>query len=133
MGFNLFPDVLWWGTLLVPIFLRLSLSVVFISLATDHIRNRKNLLLKIQGSRFAPTLIQIGIIVEVILAILLLIGLYVQLAAILGMLYGLTFLFRFKGTTFLASHTRSFYFLMTVILFTLFFTGAGPFAFDIPL
>ncbi len=136
MIYSLFPEVLWWGSLLTPLIFRFAISGLFTHCAIIHIKHRRatESLLKKNGIEAADIVLKGVVAIEGLLAFSFLLGIYTQLAALLGILYSAVFIFYQKRhLSPLTPHTRSFYFLLAVVLLSLFFTGPGPLSFDLPL
>lgn len=111
---NLFPSLLFLS-LFAPLLIRLSLSAVLVRAAYHHAR------LGYVGKGMAA--------IEIPVAVLLFFGTYTQGVALVGLLVTLAG-FALPGTRVLP---RSTLFLMSVMYLTLLITGAGVFAFDLPL
>ncbi len=70
---------------------------------------------------------------ELVLGIMFTVGFYTQIAALAGAAYALKMLYFRKTLTHPLFPSPAFYFLMIGVCASLFITGAGVFAFDIPL
>ncbi len=112
-----FPDLLTFG-LFAPTLLRLSVAVVLILVARERMKKSYAWLAVLSG----------------ISALFIILGLYTQIAAIIGIIaLKLDFLMdgkRFGNTSW---EIISLYGLAILILLSLLFTGPGFFAFDLPL
>ncbi len=112
---SLFPELLF----LAPFsafLIRVAVAVVLAMIAQRRIRS---------GESYSVSL---GA-VEAVLALMLLIGLYTQAAALTALVLAIVSLFYPAIRT----APRSTLALMAVMLLTLLLTGPGPFAFDLPL
>ncbi len=134
MNLSLFPDVLWLGAFFTPLLLRMSLGVLFLRLATIHIKNKVSVSTQstVDYPLIKKYLIFVTIAIESSVTLFLFIGLYTQLITLVGTVYCLISIYN-KEKVGTVLYSRSLYFLMTAVLLSLFFTGAGPLAFDVPL
>ena len=73
------------------------------------------------------------ILVELLVALGLLLGFYTQVAAILGVIICLKVLLVKRGLRHVSPLSHLGYALLALICLSLLFTGAGAFAFDLPL
>lgn len=132
---NTFPELLTYSTL-APFFLRLVIGLIFIDLGILKLKGEKMEWLasfEKLNLRPASTFLPIYAFVQIIGGGLLVLGLWTQIAALIFVI--------FTGTEFLIeSRERSilkrdivFYLLTLTIAVSLLLTGAGAFAFDIPL
>lgn len=132
---NPFPDLLAFG-LLAPFFLRIALGVVLLDFGRHALvisRERHIALFEAlqwkPGKRYAKAL---GT-VELILAVLLVAGLYTQIAALGALVISLAAYYLKGKHGAHIEHRRHLFFLTAVISLSLLFSGAGAFAFDVPL
>ncbi len=117
---SLFPHVLSYQ-LVAPILLRLTLGCILIIWAYPRFRDSHNPRLVIRG------------VIEAVLGILLVIGLFTQLAALISIIYfAILLIDKIKTKAFFTSGVN-YYFLLFIISISLFLTGAGKIAFDMPL
>lgn len=130
---NPFPQLLVYG-FFAPTLLRVAAALIFAYLAYKHYQNRDEI-----GSTHFPVVGQgmwlawFSIIVEVALAAAIFFGYYTQYAAIVGALGALKHIVwggKYPGFFMLS---RSAAFLLLVIMLSLLVSGAGAFAFDLPL
>ncbi|MEK7194565.1 MAG: hypothetical protein AAB660_02665 [Patescibacteria group bacterium] len=115
---NPFPELLVYTTF-APFILRLVLGLIYLDLGVLNFKKTGNT--KLLGG------------VEVIGAIMLLMGLYTQIAAILFIIIsGVSFYIEYKDATVL-KRDIVFYLLILAIAVSLLLTGAGAYAKDLPL
>ncbi len=130
---NPFPELLVYQ-LLAPTLLRMAVALVFAYLAYRHFEHRES----ISKTRFPVVgqgawIVWLSIIIEAAVAVALFFGYYTQVAAILGAIGAIKHIvWRGKFPNFFWL-TRSAAFLLLVICLSLLLTGAGAFAFDLPL
>ncbi len=114
--------------------LRLTVGLVFFSLARAHWRHRTELATDLNRPFIPGTgAITLLVFVEILIGTLFIIGLFTQLAAVLALITALKFIiFRsyFSHHSFPTPQTL---FLLIGITITLFITGAGVLAFDLPI
>ncbi len=72
-------------------------------------------------------------LVQVIVGVLYIVGLYTQIAALIGALMAFCSLFPSLRNLGLSQYDRSTALLVFAISIALFITGAGPFGFDLPI
>lgn len=134
---NPFPDLLVLG-LLAPFILRVALGVLFLASAWHHTkpdvreRLRRELAgfkLNVLGAQFPWYLAA----AEAIIGGMLVVGFYTQIAALLGIVASVKFLFFKKRFPTLADHSPAYYMLVIAICASLMLSGAGAIAFDLPL
>ncbi len=130
---SLFPQILFLSPL-APTLLRIAAGLIFLSIAWTHWQKQDEL------GQIDFVLIGRGVwipifasIIELIIGVGLVLGIYAQLAGLLGALGALKFFIwkRRYGAIIPLSRTASV--LLLVICLSLVFTGAGAFAFDLPL
>lgn len=134
MPVNPFPDLLTYA-LLAPLMLRVAAAAFFAYLATHHFRNKKAAApeLSVLNQHTAVFALGVYAVVEALVAVALFLGLYTQIAALVGLVVCLKVLFLRRGLHHVAPLARSTYVLLGVICLSLLFTGAGLFAQDLPL
>lgn len=130
---SVFPELLFLSPL-APTLLRLGAGAVFLLLAWDHFERREELgrdrFIVVGSGAWIPIA---AAIVELCIALALLLGAYLQVAAIFAAGAAL------KQFVWSAHYPRFFTLsrtssaLLFVIALSLIFTGAGAFAFDLPL
>jgi uncharacterized membrane protein YphA (DoxX/SURF4 family) len=131
---NPFPELLYVSQFFAPTLLRVAVGVTFFYLAYTQYRRRDEIAeleLPIFGRN--SWWYVLSIIFNMVVGAMLFFGFYTQIAALLGMvgcLKGLWLNRRHPEVVILSNGTVV---LLVVILFSLFLTGAGAFAFDLPL
>ncbi len=114
--------------------LRLTVGLVFFSLARSHWRYRQELSTELNRPFIPGTgAVTLLVCVEVLVGTLFIIGLFTQLAAVIALITAVKFIiFRsyFSHHSFPTPQTL---FLLIGITITLFITGAGVLAFDLPI
>lgn len=115
--------------------LRIIVGLVLIYLGTKHLRNRDALVPSF-SFRFFPYgrfSVWYLVFVEIVLGLMFTFGLLTQIAALITMVLSLKLIVlqRRLASPFIPG--RLFYVLLFGISFSLFITGAGIFAFDVPL
>lgn len=132
---NPFPELLTFS-LLGPMFLRAILGLIFIDLGRFKFKGEKSRwIASLEALHIgqAPIVVKVLGAIEIIGGVMLIIGLYTQIAAlVLAILTGTEAYLEYKDAT-LLKRNFSFYILLFVVLLSLLVTGAGAFAFDIPL
>ena len=134
---NSFPTLLYL-TFFAPTILRVAVALVFFYLAFRTFKSKE----AIGAARFPLGLSGLwlawfAILAELLIAVCLFTGLYTQWAAILGAIVALKSLvfhrWRTDAGTLLFPISSGTSFLLLAISLSLIITGAGAFAFDIPL
>ncbi len=125
MAYNIIPEILWIGPLLVSLILRPAVALAFVILAVRTQRQSSG------ASRTGAQWCAAG--AYGILALLFALGLWVQYAALIGIVLtgALRTIHRFSPTLYRSS--AEFYVLLFAALLSLFVTGAGPLSLDLPL
>lgn len=130
---TLFPQILFLAPFSATL-LRIAAGIVFISVAWMHYDRREELakekFILIGHGMWIPLL---AALVEVATAVMLIAGAYTQAAAIVGALLALKQFIWKKRYPHFFPLSRSTSALLFVICLSLIFTGAGIFAFDLPL
>lgn len=117
---SLFPALYSYGQV-APFLLRLTLGAVLIYWAYGRMKSKKS-----------PALISLGVL-EGIVSILLVIGLYTQLAALVAAVVSFVQLIRKAQTKSLFTDGVNYYFILLVISLSVMLLGAGIFSIDLPL
>jgi uncharacterized membrane protein YphA (DoxX/SURF4 family) len=113
---SMFPALLSWG-LLAPVLLRLAVGLFIAYLGWERYQKE---------FKWASVL-------YVVFGILLLVGLYTQITALLSILLITSDYFLDKGNRTFSTEKRILFVVVKVILLTLIITGPGLFAMDLPL
>jgi uncharacterized membrane protein YphA (DoxX/SURF4 family) len=130
---NPFPDLLFLG-ILAPTILRIVAGLFFLHIALAHYQGRQTLQenMSFLGSFRIPYSWSI-VLVEAAVGAALLTGFLTQIAALLGILGVIKGFLLNKRYPLVFPLSRSSYLLLGTILLVLVITGAGAFAFDLPL
>ena len=132
---NPFPELLSYSTL-APFVLRLVIGLVFLDLGILKFKSeRSRWITSFQALHLNPAQLVVTIfgLIEVVGGALLLLGAWTQIAALtFVILVGLEFYIEYKDASVL-KRDIVFYVLVLAIAASLLFSGAGAFAFDIPL
>lgn len=132
---NPFPELLTYSQI-APFVLRIVLGLIFIDLAylkvyKERLDWRRSF--EALGLRPADTLVYIYAAIEFVAGLLLILGLYTQIAALaIAVVTGIEIFLEWKDGNFF-KRDLVFYILLFIIAISLLLTGAGAFAFDIPL
>ncbi|MDB5266791.1 MAG: hypothetical protein JWN89_606 [Parcubacteria group bacterium] len=132
---NTFPELLTYSQM-APFLLRVVIGLIFIDLGLLKFKSEKGRWIesfKALGFGSAEIFVSVLGALEVLGGVMLLIGIYTQVAA-LGfiILTGMEIYLEYKEAA-LLKRNIVFYVLLCAIAFSLLLTGAGAFAFDIPL
>lgn len=132
---NPFPDLLTYS-LLAPFLLRLTAGLIFINLGTLVFKGEKNRwlvsLIALKVPKPELVLKIIGCL-EIVGGIMLILGFYTQLAALILSIFTLTEIFiEYRDPTIL-KRNYVFYLMLFAISLSLLFSGAGAYAIDLPL
>ncbi|MEX2013558.1 MAG: DoxX family protein [Parcubacteria group bacterium] len=132
---NLFPDLLMYS-LAGPFVLRVLLGLIFIDLGFLKFRSEKNRWLtsfETLGLRPADLFLSLYALLQIIGGLLLLVGLWTQVAALAFAIFtGIELYIEWQAREIL-KRDMVFYLLIFVISLSLLLTGAGAYAIDIPL
>ncbi|MDO8564818.1 MAG: DoxX family protein [bacterium] len=132
---NLFPELLAWG-LLAPLLLRIVVGLIFVSYGWNILRRDRetaSAFCESLGCKPGTTYVWVWGLLQIAGGLLLIIGLYTQGAALgLMALTGILASLKRKHPERIPFERR-FLDLLLVVLVSLLFSGAGLFAFDIPL
>ncbi len=132
---NPFPELLTYS-LMGPFILRIVLGIIFLDLGMLKFRSEKTRwIASFQSLNLSPahTLVSVYATLEVVGALMLGFGLYTQIAALAFIIFtALEFYIEYKDASIL-KRDIVFYLLVLAISVSLLITGAGAFAFDIPL
>lgn len=132
---NTFPDLLTYS-LFAPLILRVVLGVILIDLGVLKFKSEKSRwIATFEGLRLRPSeaLVSLYGLIEIVGGIMLVVGLYTQIAALLFVvLFAIEFYLEWTEAN-LLKRDLVFYILGLAISLSLLLSGAGAFAFDIPL
>lgn len=132
---NPFPDLLTYS-LLAPLVLRLVLGLIFIDLGALKLRGEKGHWIASFDALYlrpADFFVVIYGLLQIVGGALLIVGLWTQVAALMFVIFtGIELYIEWTAREIL-KRDITFYLLLFVISLSLLFTGAGAFAFDIPL
>jgi len=132
---NVFPDLLVFS-MLAPFIIRVVAGFTFLNTGILKLsREKGRWLISLEELRISKTSIVLKILaaVEIVGGILLIAGAWTQASAlVLAIFTALAFLIEYKDP-FILKRNLSFYLLLLSITLSLLFSGAGAFAFDLPL
>ncbi len=132
---NPFPDLLTYS-LFAPFILRVVLGVILIDLGILKFRSEKERwIATFNGLRLRPadTLVSLFGLIEIVGGIMLVVGLYTQIAALVFVvMFSIEFYLEWTEANIL-KRDLVFYILCLTISLSLLISGAGALAFDIPL
>jgi uncharacterized membrane protein YphA (DoxX/SURF4 family) len=120
---------------LAYLMLRMCLGIILIRFGCLHIQHRHSLkeVFSLRLFPFGSFFVWYLGIVEIVLGSMLMLGLFTQLAALLTMLLSLKFIIMHKRFSHQLIPSRIVFVLMGIISVSLFITGAGAFAIDLPI
>ena len=133
--FNPFPDLLSFS-FFAPLLLRLALGVVFLDFGRHTLgkgRGQHGALFEALGLKYGTHYTTALGVLEIIVGLTLVAGLYTQIAAIVAFVLSLTAYYLKGKHGAHIEHRRHLFFLTTIIALSLLLTGAGAIAFDLPL
>jgi uncharacterized membrane protein YphA (DoxX/SURF4 family) len=137
IALSTFPYLIPAGEVLIALIVRLLVAYGICALAYYHIgRGRSPLThdIRTYARSYSNTLVILGALIEFVLAILIFIGLYTQIAALLSMILFLKILFLSKYFPHFGNDSRRYYWTLCILSFALVLTGSGGyFSFDYPL
>lgn len=132
---NPFPELLNYS-LLAPFLLRVTLGLIFLDLGALKFRSEKERWMtsfNALGLRPADFFVPLYGLLQIIGGVMLLLGLWTQIAALAFAIFTFSELYvEWSGREFL-KRDFTFYLLVFIISVSLLITGAGAYAFDIPL
>lgn len=114
---SIFPKILFLGPMITPLLLRVAIGLFLMHLGNN--RHKKD---------YGWTTF-----VYVLTGVLLVLGLYTQIAVLVGLIILGFDYFVDKKTTSLSDEKNILYMLVGIILFSLLFSGPGFLAFDLPI
>jgi len=130
---SLFPQILFLSPLSATL-LRVCAGLVFAYLAYFHFANRRAAseeLSKLIGG--ASVIMPVYCVIELVVALSLVLGAWTQASALVGFIIAVKMLLIRHSLKELKPLSQLSYALLAVICLSLVFTGAGAFAFDLPL
>lgn len=132
---NPFPDLLTYS-LLAPFMLRLVAGLIFVNLGTLAFKKEKNRwLYSITALKIPKPELVLKIIstLEIVGGIMLILGFYTQLAALILSVFTLAEIFVEHRDPTILKRNYVFYLMLFIISLSLLFSGAGAYAIDLPL
>lgn len=121
--------------MLAHFLLRVFMGGILLYLGHRHLTCRHDMRYAIEGKTFVSGLFGVWVlgITEVVIGLMLIAGLYTQIAALIGMILSLKLII--FNRTFASPYIpgRLFYVMLFAVSLSLFITGAGAFAFDLPI
>ena len=130
---NPFPDLLVLG-FFAPTIVRVAAAALFLYAGYIHWQKREaisNTAFPIVGK--SPVVAWVSVVFHLGVGAMLLFGYYTQIAALLGLVGSLKGLVLAKAYAGVFFYSRATYILLAAICFSLLLSGAGAFAFDLPL
>lgn len=115
--------------------LRVCLGLILIRFGTYHLKHRSPSSTIVVGSPIAPhtwILLSFGVL-EVVGGVSMLLGFYTQVGALIGITLSGIQVIKPSMFTYPTALPRTFFVLMFCVSVSLFITGAGIFAFDLPI
>jgi hypothetical protein len=131
---NPFPDLLAY-IFFAPVLFRITVGAVFVYLMLTHFKNKRHVAgeIKMVSHEVAVWLVGLLILAEAALAAAFFLGFSTQIAALLAALGFAKMLVLRKKLPSYAPLSALSYVLLIVICLSILITGAGAFAFDLPL
>lgn len=132
--FNPFPELLDLAYL-APFILRLGFGLVLFITSFHQLLDRHDELsarFKEVWPKNGTNILWIASVVEIVVGLSFIAGFYTQIAALVGIIFSITAI-TYKKYRQATTRDLVFYILMLVISLSLIVTGAGIFAFDLPL
>ncbi len=132
---NVFPDLLNLS-FFAPLLLRIALGVVFLDFGRHTLgrgRGQHGALFEALGLKQGHRYVTPFAVIEIVLAVMLIVGIYTQVAALAVFILSLEGYYLKGKHGQHIEHRRHLFFLTAIIAFSLLLTGAGALAFDLPL
>jgi len=132
---NIFPNILFLG-ILAPTLLRLLVGGIFIEFGYSKLTKDKNHKIETfekSGLKPGKFFVWFFGLLEIIIGLGLVFGIYTQCLALIGALVMLGAIYLKKQNPEGCVNTKMYFFILFVILISLILTGAGALAFDIGL
>jgi len=135
--FSIFPELLTF-TFFAPLLLRVAVGTLFFWMGYKHLTKERRTAEEsvLHGRKWGPLssvfIWSLGT-VEILAGGALFIGLYAQVAALAGVLLSALHIKLHRCYSTFSPYPKTYYLLLAVICLSLILTGAGAFAFDLPL
>jgi uncharacterized membrane protein YphA (DoxX/SURF4 family) len=135
---NIFPDLLFLQ-LLAPFLLRVAIGIMFIWVGYSYVSKDRAVAtsqLKTKWPKTASAIVWVSGMFEIVAGLFLVVGFLTQIAAIAGILIAAKALcakLLYKDLDKVAKYSKMFYILVLIVSLSLLVSGAGAFAFDLPL
>lgn len=107
--------------------LRVCVGFIFISLASRRIKSRN------PSIRFFANISVYTAILELILGVFFIAGAYTQISALVAIALSISHILAPKKFGYTGAPSRIFFVLLLFVSLSIFITGAGVFAFDLPI
>ncbi len=131
---SIFPDVLFLGPAFAPVLLRVGVAIAYFLIARHFYKHRGRL-----ASEHFPfvgkpgnAIAWLAVISTGLIALFIALGLYLQVAAVVGCVGALKMWWFEKKHADVLPYGRIAYFLLALACLSLVILGAGAFAFDLP-
>ncbi len=131
---NPFPDLLVFG-LIAPLLLRVAVGLMFINAGIKKLRRKSWVMALFERLNLTPAALYSSAFgaVEVASGVLLVVGLFTQVAALVTFAVSVLMLYEKNKHPAETPGSRGVFLLLCIISLSLLFSGAGAFAFDLPL
>ena len=129
---TIFPSLLSYA-LVAPFIMRLVVGLFFVRESFRSHTNKKLSCEKIGFLKCSSLLAWLQTAVELIFGVLVLVGLFTQIDAIVIGLFSIAMIFAKMKNVTISNESKTFYFVIFAICLSLLFSGAGFLAFDLPL
>jgi uncharacterized membrane protein YphA (DoxX/SURF4 family) len=131
---NPIPDLLVFG-LLAPFLLRVAVGLMFLNAGIKKLRRRSWMIALFERKNLTPAAVYSSVFgaVEVVSGALLAVGLLTQIASLVTLAVSVFMLYEKSTYPAETPGSRGVFLLLCVISLSLLFSGAGAFAFDLPL
>jgi len=133
---NPLPDLLYLAVL-GPFILRIAVGIFFLSRGyTNLMREKRQELasaLRVEWGSLGTFFVWYLGATQVLVGLSLMLGYYTQIGALVGIIVALKLLFFKKKYPVIAPYSGTLYLIVAAVCLSLLLTGAGGFAFDLPL
>lgn len=131
---NPFPGLLDFG-ILAPMLIRIAIGAALFYVAIHHYRSKQEIKIALSPliGKLSGSAAYIWAGAEILVGVLLIVGAWTQYAAIVASIMAIKSLMLRKQNTALLPLSHSTYLLLLVMSLSLLVSGAGGFAFDLPL